>query len=177
MGATGESVMRVTYFGYHPASSPDGKRLAYSVQGLGSFIIEVEKPWTEQTPQAVGLPSEPGVWFWARSWSPDGRSLAGDLQGPTGAYSGVGVYSLESRKYRRLTGFGAFARWLSDSRRLLFLDEQKVYLIDSQSGKVREILSVAPHELGSIFTLARNDRTIAFILEVTEADIWLMSVQ
>ena len=74
-----------------------------------------------------------------------------------------------------MTEFGAAARWLSDSRRLMFHDEQKIYLLDSRSGKIREILSVAPHELGSIFTLARNDRMIAFVLEVTEADVWLMS--
>ncbi|MBM3747281.1 MAG: hypothetical protein FJW34_15950 [Acidobacteria bacterium] len=129
----------------------------------------------EQSPQALGTPDEPGVWFWARSWSPDGRSIAGDLRGPTGAYSGIAVYSLESRTIRRLTEFGAVARWLSDSHRLMFRDDQKIHLLDTRSGKVREILSVAPHELGSIFTLARDDRTIAFVLETTEADVWLMS--
>jgi TolB protein len=92
--------------------SPEGKRLAYSVHGLGTFVIEVGKPWSEQSPEALSAPNEPDVWFWVRSWSPDGRSLAGDLQRPEGGYSGIAIYSLESRKYRRLTAFGAFARWL-----------------------------------------------------------------
>lgn len=124
-----------------PRWSPDGKRLAYSLHGLGTFIIEVEKPWSEQSPQALSAPSEPGTWFWVRSCSPDGRSLAGDLQRSEGGYSGIAVYSLASKKYRRRRPFGAFVRWLRDSRRLLFLGEDKVHLLDSQSGKVREIFS------------------------------------
>jgi hypothetical protein len=59
----------------------------------------------------------------------------------------------------------------------MFHDEQKIYLLDSRSGRVREILSVAPHGFGgAVLTLARDDRTIAFVLEVTEADVWLMTV-
>jgi len=181
MNPDGSSARQLTYESRGPALSPlwspDGRRLVYNVQGLGAFIIEVEKPWAEQSPQALGAPSEPGVWFCARSWSRDGRGIVGDLQGPTGGYSGVGIYSLESRTLRRLTEFGGVARWLSDCRRLMFHDEQKIYLLDTRSGKVREILSVAPHELGSIFTLARDDRLIVFPVEVTEADVWLMSLR
>jgi len=157
--------------------SPEGKRLAYSVHGLGTLIIEVERPWSEQSPEALRAPDEPDTWFWVRSWSPDGQSLAGDLQRPEGGYSGIAVYSLESKKYRRLTESGAFARWLSDGRRLMFLDEDKVQLIDSQSGRVREILSVAPHSFGLFPTLSRDDRWIVFPREVTEADVWLMSLR
>lgn len=64
--------------------------------------------------------------------------------------------------------------WLSDSRRLLFQDQSKLYLIDSQSKKSHEVLSVAPHEFGNGVTLPRDDRIIYFSLLTTEADIWLM---
>jgi Tol biopolymer transport system component/DNA-binding winged helix-turn-helix (wHTH) protein len=162
---------------YTPTWSPDGKRLVYSIPGLGPFIIEVERPWPEQTPQPLAPLNESGVWFWARSWSPDGRSITGDLQGPEGTYSGVGIYWLESKKYRRLTRFGAFARWLSDSRRVMFIDEQKLYVADSESGRIREIFSVAPHGLAQVFALAGDDRLIVYSLQITDADIWLMSLE
>jgi len=160
-----------------PVWAPDGKRLLYSVQGLGSFTLDVGKPWPQQAPQHVGSPDQPGVWFWPGTWSPDGNEIAGDLQDPTGSYSGIAVYSLPSRTFRRLTRFGSVARWLSDSRRLIFYDEHRIYLLDSRSGRVRELLSVAPHELGgAVVAVARDDRTIAFVQETTEADVWQMSL-
>ena len=127
--------------------------------------------------QAFAPLDEPGTWFWARSWSPDGRIIAGDLQGPTGVYSGVGAYSLQTGRYQRLTKFGAFARWLSDGRRLIFADEQKMYLVDAQSRRIREIFSVIPHELGAGFALSPDGRLIVFGLQLAEADIWLMNIQ
>ncbi len=67
--------------------------------------------------------------------------------------------------------------WLSDSRRLLFQNQGKLYLIDSQSKKVRELLSVAPNEFGVGVTISRDDRQVYFSLVTTEADIWLMNLE
>ncbi|MCA1603538.1 MAG: hypothetical protein LC776_18480 [Acidobacteria bacterium] len=160
-----------------PQWSPDGTRLAYLNSGGDSpaSIIEVEKAWTEQSPQV--LPSMGDLIHWQPwSWSPDGRKLAGNkLRGvPPG---GILVYSFESQQYEKLTDFGTGPVWLSDSRRLLFQKQGKLYLIDSQSKKVRELLSVAPNEFGIGVTLSRDDRQIYFSLVTTEADIWLMTLE
>lgn len=120
--------------------------------------------------------SEPNVFFAPRSWSPDGRKVAGDLRRAGGASSGLAVYSLESRKYQPLTEFGSWPVWLSDSRRLLFNHQDKILLIDTQSGRVREVFSYAPHETEHGFGVCRDDRWIYFSLAVTEADVWLMSM-
>ena len=66
---------------------------------------------------------------------------------------------------------------MSDSRRLLFVNQSKLYLIDSESKKIHEVLSVAPHEFGNGVTLPRDDRMIYFSLLTTEADIWLMTLK
>jgi Tol biopolymer transport system component len=123
---------------------------------------------------------------WApSSWSPDGRKLAGfhgaanqlPLPLMSGRHPGIFVYSFESQQYEKLTDFGIFPVWLSDSRRLLFTRERKLHLIDSQSKKVREVLSVAPNEFRNGVTISRDDRQIYFSLFTTEADIWLMSLE
>ncbi len=112
------------------------------------------------------------------SWSPDGRKLAGWRGGAGGATGAAGilVYSFESRQYEKLTDFGIAPVWLSDSRRLLFRGQGKLHLVDSQSKKVREILSVAPNNFGGM-TLPRDDRLIYFSVVTTEADIWLMNLE
>jgi hypothetical protein len=115
--------------------------------------------------------------FWVWSWSPDGQKLAGVPTEKLAAIFGIAVYSFDSQRFEKLTDFGSFPAWLSDSRRLLFLNQSKLYLIDSQSRKVHEVLSVAPYEFGGGVTLSRDDRLIYFSLLTNEADIWLMTLE
>jgi Tol biopolymer transport system component/serine/threonine protein kinase len=159
----------------NPQWSPDGTRLAYRNPGGSPSIIEVEKPWTEQSPQV--LPSMSDFVGWnAWSWSPDGRKLAG-WKLRAGAPDGILVYSLEPQHYEKLTDFGIYPVWLSDNRRLLFQHQNQLYLIDSRSKKVREVLSVSPNEFGMGVAISRDDRQIYFSLVTTEADVWLMTLE
>jgi Tol biopolymer transport system component len=160
----------------YPVWSPDGARLAYSVSGGTSFIVETGKSWKEQSPQPLPSLGE-NVSFIAWSWSSDGRRLAGHLQLASGLRSGVIIYSLESQRFERLTDFGVGPVWLKDDRRLLFGRQDKLYLVDSQSKKAHEVLSVAPHNINEEFALSRDNRMIYFSLLQTEADIWLMSLE
>jgi Tol biopolymer transport system component len=179
INSDGSGLKRLTYAPgavTNPQWSPDGTRIAYRNPGGDSpSIMEVDKPWTEQSPQV--LPSMSDLIGWGPwSWSPDGRKLAGNIlrRGPG---DGILVYSLESQHYEKLTDFGKQPVWLSDSRRLLFLHQSKLYLIDSQSKKVHEVLSVAPNDFGFGVTLSRDDRLIYFSLASNEADIWLMTLE
>ncbi len=156
--------------------SPDGTRLAYRNYGSSPSIIEIGKPWRDQSPEVLPSMSDLSDWYpW--SWSPDGRKLAGFKVGVAGP-EGISVYSLESQQFEKLTDFGLRPIWLSDSRRMLFQDLQaRLYLLDSESKKVREVLSGTPHDLGNGVTISRDDRLIYFSLVTTEADIWLMTME
>lgn len=104
MNPDGLGLQQVTDFGcdFGPKWSPDGTRFACRKvpEGL-PVIVKLGTP-SEYTALAQ-LPK--GDFFRVGDWSPDGKTLAGNMDTPAGA-TGVVLYSLESRKYERITTFG-----------------------------------------------------------------------
>ena len=159
----------------NPVWSPDGAQLACYVQGKGTYIIEVGKSGPGSSPRALApLPGSEGV-FVAWSWSGDGRRIAGCQERPDGA-AGIWVYLLDSGQYTRLTNRGSDPVWLTDGRRLLFVQAGKLYLLDSQTNRAQELLSASPHSIAAP-ALAPDNRIIYMVLSSTEADIWLATLQ
>ena len=77
MGATGESVRRVTSDGYDPAWSPDGKFLAYSTEGvLDPYARNVRAQlWTVDVASGKSNRLLEGDAV-QPAWSPDGKRIA-----------------------------------------------------------------------------------------------------
>jgi dipeptidyl aminopeptidase/acylaminoacyl peptidase len=161
---------------YNFVWSPDGTRLAYSMIGGLASILDLGKPWAQQTPQVLPSMSNPEMRFVPWSWSSDGRKLAGWQARIGESHLGIVLYSFESQQYEKLTDFGTRPTWLSDDRRLLFYYKDKLYLLDSKSKKVREVLSTNADDITGLAPL-RDDRHIYFSLKIAEADIWLISLE
>jgi eukaryotic-like serine/threonine-protein kinase len=160
----------------YPLWSPDGTRLAYTLQQQGAFTLATGKPMKGQTPQPLPKLAEPGRWFWACAWSPDGKRLAGWQQHTETALSGIVLYSFDKQSYEQITEFGVEPVWLNDNRRLLFNHQGKLWLLDSATKEQRELLALAPHQIGAS-VLAKDNRTLYFVLTTTESDIWLMNLE
>jgi Tol biopolymer transport system component len=162
-----------------PIWSPDGVRLVCSPIGGDPFIIDANKLWNDQRPEALPPLGKQNMSFGVRSWSRDGEKLAGDLRRPQGVASGIVVYSFADHKYAQLTEFGGRPQWLSDSRRLVFHDESEIFLIDTRSRKVRKIYSAPSRniEQNNHLGVSRDDRWIYFSRATNEADVWLMTMQ
>jgi len=91
---------------------------------------------------------------------------------------GIAIYATEPRSFRKVTEHGADPVWLSDSRRLLFLDKGKIHLLDSASGSTRELVSVMPEEVARRgFAVSPDDRRIYFSVSTTEADVWMVEFE
>jgi len=139
--------------------------------GAKVYVMEIAKPWKDQTWETLPLLTEPGMVFVAHDWSSEGRRLAGYQQRADGSAAGILVFSFDSRQFEKLTDFGNFPRWLSDGRRILFRHRDKSFLVDVQTKKARELNSPGP-----ITTFSRDNRDFYYLSSNTESDIWLLTL-
>ncbi len=156
--------------------SPDGTRILCNLQFGAPIILESGITWQQQSPKTLALGNDSNQWFLAFSWSPDGRKLAGVLRRPESLTSYIVSYSFASQQFERLVNFGDRPNWLGDNRRLLFSHDDKIFLLDSQSKKLHQILSVAPNRLEAL-GLSKDNRLIYYSLTMTDADVWLMTLK
>jgi serine/threonine protein kinase len=164
-----ETPNRITIFAW----SPNGERIVYySVEG-DSFIFQPDVPWKEQSPEK--LPRPPQGTFTAHSWSRDGDRLAGYVETESGAEQPA-VFSLTSREYRVFPVKGCCAMWLSDNRRLLFWKEGKISLLDVETGRFHDVLSLGSDAIDVYFGLTSDERAIYFSRIRSEADIWMLTL-
>jgi Tol biopolymer transport system component len=161
---------------YFPIWSPSGDRLVYTRHGGLPFVIDVNRPLGERQPRPLFSLDESEMAFWPRDWSSDGRKLAGDWRKRLNDQSVVGLYSLSSHRFEPLNVSGAALAWLNDNRRLLFRQNEKIFLVDSQAKKHYEAFNPFPHKILQ-FVLSRDNNWLYYSLEQTEADIWLLSLK
>ncbi len=152
MGATGESVRRVTGQGFDPAWSPDGKRLVYSTEPVFDPYSRQGRAdlWTVEIvsgaahARAIRTLRNPSA-----SWcnpSPDGSWLACRTAGvPEDLVPTAGI------------AWHAVAGWLPDARHLVARSAEGVAVIDVAT-----------------VSLSRDGRVLNVEREVLDADIWLM---
>ena len=160
---------------YYPVWSPDGTRLAFYNSGLNSFLIEPDKAWDEQTPEALPPVPDKGGHLELWSWSPNGEKLAGVWQSPGGRRSGVMTYSLVSQQYESVAPIGTDPVWLSDNRRMLFVSNYRLYLVDGQTKEPRQILSLDPLRI-ALVTVSSDDRQIYLSVISPESDIQMLTL-
>jgi serine/threonine protein kinase len=177
--ADGSDLQPVTKTGGVPVWSPDGTRLVTSqvldFAGL-ACVFDPNRPWQEQTPQVLPRPGEALLPFIATDWSPDGTRLAGQT-GFTAGGKGVVIFAFASGTYERLTDFGEWPAWLSDSRRLLFVSKGKEFwVLDTRTKQARKVYSTTWDVLGPP-RLTRDGRAAYFSRRVTEADVYLLSFE
>jgi hypothetical protein len=66
--------------------------------------------------------------------------------------------------------------WFADSSRFIFLLENKIYISDISTKRLREILAV-PSGLITSIAISRDSQLIYFKVRSAESDIWLLDLQ
>jgi hypothetical protein len=104
---------------------------------------------------------------------PDGLTLSGDLDfyvSPTSVTLLLPFASQTSRA--RPEGRGTPA-WLSDSRRLLVAQHDRIVLLDARTGRASPVLPVAAQGI----SVSRDDRWVTYIEPHSEADVWMATIE
>jgi hypothetical protein len=143
-----------------------------------ALVLDVRKPWSEQTPEVVPFSLPDAVVFYPQSWSADGRQLALTAVGPDPS-AGTYIYDFATQQVQKVSQLGELqsgARWLSDNRRLLVGYQGRLHLINPVAGTTHEVLTVLPDDIVG-FSLSRDDRLIVYGLRSNSADIWLASAE
>ena len=162
----------------YPIWSPDGSKMAVTVIGKTQeagqvYIFEAGKPWNADTLQRLPDLQTPRRMFLVNAWSSDGQRLVGQAGSES---QGIVTYELHSGTFNRLTDFGECPVWLPDSKRVLFVSGGREFFVaDAGSGAVRKVFSVTRDVIGPM-QLSRDGREGYFSRRVTEADIWLLTL-
>jgi serine/threonine protein kinase len=153
-----------------PAWSRDGTKLLYTDFNEGTVtIFDPNKPWREQTPEILPKPpASMNGFFIPTSWSPDGRRLVGVF----GQRLGIYTYDFVTHRYELIAEGGSFADWLSDGR-LVYSAPLKIVLLNPATKSAIELFSTGPPDRLTGVSLSADNRTLLFLKNSTEADIWI----
>jgi serine/threonine protein kinase len=154
---------------FHPLASPDGRWLVCTVGFTGAARIDLSRPLEQRAPEP--LPElGPGMIFSPNSWSRDGERLLG-----TNAGNGIFVYSFATRTYDKLADRGGSPVWMQDGRRILYLDQGKVRVLDSRTRESRDMLAPSAGSSYEDLDISPDDRTLYLGRMTPEGDIWMLS--
>jgi hypothetical protein len=155
--------------------SPDGRHLAARTQER-PFIVTLDDSLKVVSREDLPPYPDPGAYLDVWSWSPDGKWIAGQaLQNKSAELKGLALYSVDQKRYELLHESGTVPAWLSDSRRLVFWNNDRIELIDLLTKTVSPVLSLpVPQAITSLGQLPKRNDQIYFTLQPREADVWLI---
>ena len=155
-----------------PVWSPDGTRLSVYHKGLTSFLEAsgADPGKVLSTLPAASNAERMVVW----DWSPDGKKLAGVIG--LGDKRSIGIYSFNTNQYDiMMENLDEVPSWLPDGRHLIYSTGQKIFVIDTQTKQVRELLTNSGVDMRSPF-VSRDGKLLYYTAANLESDIWMLDL-
>jgi serine/threonine protein kinase/Tol biopolymer transport system component len=163
----------------YPIWSPDGRRLALAVATRGTALLDLSLPLEKRKPELLPpIAGDDGQIFYAVSWSPDGKWLAGSSEArDSNSVPGIVLYSLESKRYTRLTARGEVPRWLPNGKSLLVLEQGRVQAVDFPAGSLHEAVSPPPGSSFMTYCISPDGRNLFVSRVGQEGDICMLTLR
>ena len=162
----------------NPRWSPDGRKILSYNTSVGGLILDIAAGFGSPIKQDLP-PVAPGVLFWPIAWSADGGLVAGTAV-IAGQVGDIHVWSIADRAYRKMP----WAREGQIDYSLVFVDRDHLvygsggglWLGDIRGGEPRQLYSAPPGHRITNISGARDGRTLTWIDNADESDIWLMTL-
>jgi len=159
---------------FYPVWSPDSKRLAYgSYDTRSAHIIDTAMPWDQQRPVRLPAMASKGAVFAPWSWSQRG-GLVGWVLRLDGGSGGIAIYDPVAGSFRHVSSSGSRPVWLPDHRHVVAIDKNRLSIVDTRNGRARPIKT--PRTLEEDFAMSPDGRSIYFIDDRKDGDVWLATL-
>ncbi|HEX3129641.1 MAG TPA: protein kinase [Thermoanaerobaculia bacterium] len=163
----------------NPIPSPDGRSLICSVGYEGTAMVDLTQPPAARKLVPIPMPGWEGFFLNARSWSPDGDWLAGEIGDRKAmAGAGLGLYSFATRRLERLipAGHGERIIFLDGDRTLLYLDDNSIRAVDRTTRRTWLVATAQPGSNSASLSLSPDRRALYLLEKVSEGDIWMLDL-
>jgi len=147
-----------------PVWSPVGDRLAFTLNGVGVFLTRPIPGKTDSSPEKlIGFEDLGGETFIAKSWSMDGRTIAGIRLAPDGKPAGLALLDVNGRKLTPLTSDDGVAPvWVPGTRFLLYKRQDGIWLADSVTRVTKALPLPEMYRLYSSLAVTRGGKEVIF---------------
>jgi tricorn protease len=153
-----------------PLWSPDGLRfVSADLDAKLNYVFALNDTVASAPVETLPHLPDAKMSFNSRSWSTDGRRIAGSAGGS------VWVYSFDTKAFTPVTP-GGQPTWLADGKRLVYSDRGRLRLVDAATKQGHEIHATAGESL--LFpTLTKDNRFLYYLQATAGADIWVMTIK
>ncbi len=157
----------------NPFLFPDGNSVVFW-NNDETAVFHPESTATDKFAELTKL-NEKEFSFYASYVSPDGNYIAGNREDKNdGSNKGILVYSVIRKNYKMISESGNQPLWLNDSKRILYINNNKFFIINSETGVSHFVYD--PKLVFPAFNcivLSPDNRFIYYVKEEKESDIWM----
>ena len=175
-GSSLEQVTKSDNIFNNPVLFRDGKRML-GFNHYTTVLVDLAKPLMERI--VFELPKIPSTdtYLFCTDASPDGNTLIGARQFNDGSARGLYLYTVDDNTFQKVLEYGREPLWVDGTNKVLFFADGKLMLLNRSANRVKIIDETLSWERIEYSTLSPDQRTLYFIKEESESDIWQASIE
>jgi serine/threonine protein kinase len=160
----------------NPVLFRDGKKML-GFNHYTTVLVDLTKPLTERIVSELPKIPSTDTYLFCTDASPDGKTLIGARQFNDGSAHGLYLYTVGDNTFQKVLEYGREPLWVDGTNKVLFFSEGKLMLLNRSANRVKVLDETLSWGKTEYRTLSPDQRTLYFIREESESDIWQASIE